>query len=88
MRRRDLPPEPKRLADLAQLPECYQRTLLGRKFMIDDSQLLTALGEDEDESKEKGPEHISRRQIGLVFVTRRILEILCENETWIMGWIF
>ncbi|KAF0707174.1 MULE domain-containing protein [Aphis craccivora] len=72
VRRKNLPPNPKTLFDLGTLPDQYQKTLTGEKFLIYDSL--------DDNSVSEGRV--------VVFSTRRNLELLAKNDCWFLDGIF
>lgn len=83
-RRKDLPPNPRSLSELQELPDLYQKTLQGEKFLIFDSRV--AEDEDEDEDVQRDEETAADRT--LVFGTRQNLEVLCRSSTWFIDGTF
>ncbi|KAJ8671478.1 hypothetical protein QAD02_002737 [Eretmocerus hayati] len=79
-RRRDLPPNPRVLEDLGELPERFWRTLgvASENSLIHDS--IDRDGEDSDKGGEAEANYLRSRVI--VFGTRRNLELLSESLTW------
>ena len=73
-KRRILPPNPKTLGDVAELPAKFKSTLTGDKFLIYDS-------------KVDGGELPNNARV-LVFATRRNLEMLSTSETWFFDGTF
>ena len=73
-RRANLPPNPKSLSDLADVPERFQQTLAREKFLIFD------YNDDNIEDSEN-----SRV---LVFATSRNLEFLARSSTWFLDGTF
>lgn len=71
-RRRELPPNPKSLAELDVLPDNYKKTLLGDNFLIYDSK------EENDDMEGRV----------IVFSTRRNLELLVQSSTWFLDGTF
>lgn len=65
-RRKNLPPNPKTLAELGDIPEAYRRTLTGDNFLLFDSQE----GGDIDDGRV------------LVFATAKNLEVLGQCYKW------
>lgn len=72
-RRQNLPPNPKSLAELSDLPERFQKTLIGEKFLIYDSR------DSEDDDNDSRV---------LVFATRKNLELLSKSEVWFLDGTF
>lgn len=73
-RRRDLPANPTSLEDLGEIPDRYKNSLTGEKFLIFDSLL--------------DPEIENFEGRGLVFATRRNLELLSQSPTWYLDGTF
>lgn len=73
VRRRELPPNPKSLSDLEEIPERYTKTLGGESFLLYDSASDT--------------DHEGEGRI-LVFSTRRNMEILAQSNTWYLDGTF
>lgn len=71
-RRRNLPPNPKSLTELQEIPTQYQMTLTKNRFLLFDS--------NEDENFGDGRV--------IVFATRRNLEVLASCEVWFMDGTF
>ena len=90
-------PNPKSLADLGELPDEYQKTLLDEQFLMYDS--LTDAHDDrdtedeedeglsEDDDEEQPPRTVPPRRV-LVFATRRNIEILCTSTVWFVDGTF
>ena len=76
-RKKNLPPNPRKLDQLEELPELYRTTFTKEKFLIYDSKFD---GGDEDEIGEEGRV--------LVFATRRNLELLSRSPTWFLDGTF
>ncbi|KAE9531217.1 hypothetical protein AGLY_010423 [Aphis glycines] len=64
LKKKNLPPNPKTLSDLGTLPDQYQKTLTGEKFLIYDSLDDDSVSEDRV----------------VVFSTRRNLELLAKSD--------
>lgn len=78
VKRSNLPPNPKSILDLTELPEEYQRTLSGDKFLLYDSahnELALDINLEADKRV-------------LVFGTRRNIEILATSNTWYLDGTF
>lgn len=73
IRKKNLPPNPRALSELGELPDLYKRTLTNENFLIYDS-------------KFKGEDQVSGRV--LVFGTRRNLELLSQSDTWFLDGTF
>lgn len=86
-RRKNLPPNPKKLSDLGELPDQYQRTLQGERFLIWDSGHDDESDEDDYEEEEEQQEQVGANRV-LVFSTRRNLELLCQSSTWFVDGTF
>lgn len=71
-RRRNLPPNPTTLQELGEIPERFENTVTGDRFLIYDSR-------NEDDDVEGNI---------LVFATRRNLEILSQREVWYVDGTF
>ncbi|XP_043462872.1 uncharacterized protein LOC122498936 [Leptopilina heterotoma] len=71
-RRRKLPPNPKSLEDLNELPESYKKTFSNERFLMYDSRDDIAFGEGRV----------------LVFSTRNNLERLADSDTWYVDGTF
>lgn len=83
-RRQNLPPNPKSLNELHMLPDQYQRTLQGQRFLMYDSREEY---EDEDEELHADEQDEEAARV-LVFATRRNIELLCESSTWFLDGTF
>jgi len=70
--RKNLPPNPKTLSDLGTLPDQYQKTFTGEKFLIYDSL--------DDDSVREGRV--------VVFSTRRNLKLLAKSDCWFLDGTF
>lgn len=81
-RRKNLPPNPRRLTDFVSLPRRYRETLLGETFLLHDS------GPPEADSEvESGDEDEDVARV-LVFATRRNIELLCDSTIWFLDGTF
>lgn len=89
-RRRDLPANPTKLSALGELPEVFQKTLLGENFLLYDSGApqVDDESEDEDEPEPTDDEEAPVRKRVLVFGTRRNVELLCQSRTWFIDGTF
>lgn len=86
-RRKDLPPNPRSLSELGELPELYQKTLQGEKFLIFDSRVAEDEDDDEDDEEvERDEDSVAPR--ALVFGTRQNLEVLCRSSAWFVDGTF
>lgn len=84
VRRRNMPANPKSLADIDVIPDLYQKTLVGEQFLLydsevhgqqradDDSDSDDNLGDDDDDDAGQAAAQQPRRV--LVFATRRNIE--------------
>lgn len=86
-RRKNLPPNPRSLGEMGAVPERFQRTLLGERFLIYDSREedldeAESEAEGEDGDTERVPERV------LVFGTSRNVELLCQSRTWYVDGTF
>lgn len=71
-RRRHLPPNPKTLDEIIELPGRYQRTLSNERFLMYDSRVDETFGEGRV----------------LAFATRSNLEKLANSDTWYLDGTF
>lgn len=74
-RRKDLPPEPVRLEDLAEIPERFRKTQLGDKFLLYDSY--------EDDDVDDGDDGRV-----IVFATQRNIQLLQRSPMWFLDGTF
>lgn len=84
-RRKNLPPNPRSLADLGEIPNAFRKSLLGETFLLHDSgppEEDLSDDEDEDERTAEGGRRV------LVFATRRNIEMLCESSIWFLDGTF
>ena len=81
VRRRNLPPNPRTLDELRELPAAYQRTLQGERFLLFDSRADDGGEEDDDET-------VDARDRVIIFATRKNIEILCTSRTWFLDGTF
>ena len=88
-RRKNLPPNPRSLREMATVPGRFKKTLLGERFLIYDSRAEDAqdseddsFSDDDDNEDEDGQGRV------LVFGTSRNIELLCRSRTWYLDGTF
>lgn len=86
-RRKNLPPNPRSLAELGRVPTMYAKTLLGEQFLLYDSLADEEEDEDEDYSDSDSEERDERDRV-LVFATARNIEVLCKSRIWFVDGTF
>lgn len=89
IRRKNSTPNPRSLTDLGELPDAYQKTLLGEQFLMFNS--LTAGHDDsdsDDEEDEMADDEEQPPRRVLVFATRRNIELLCTSTVWFVDGTF
>ncbi|KAK3932645.1 FLYWCH-type zinc finger-containing protein 1 [Frankliniella fusca] len=80
-RQASLPPNPKTLRDLPELPREFTLTLMGDVFLLWDSL------DDDDDDDEEAEERRRRNRI-IIFSTRDCLRKLCTSDTWLLDGTF
>jgi hypothetical protein len=81
-RARDLPPNPKSIEDLGQIPEEYRVTLGNKAFLIYDSY------EEEGGADDDASERRRRENRILVFASKASLKKLAASDTWYLDGTF
>lgn len=86
-RQKDMPANPGSLEEMGAVPQRYQKTLLGEKFLLHDSRTNhdDDDSEDDDVDTEAGYDEETRV---LVFGTVRNIELLCRSDTWFLDGTF
>jgi hypothetical protein len=89
-RSKHAPANPKKLSKLREIPDEYQRTVLGERFLLSDSGPPDEEDEDSDvEEEEAGvQEEEPEAPRTIVFATRKNLELLCESAVWFVDGTF
>ena len=77
VKRKNMPATPNSLADLLEIPQTYQKALVGEQFLLYDSG-----SKEEEEEDEEGPRRV------LVFTTRKNIELLCKCSMWFVDGTF
>ena len=92
IRRKELPAAPRKLEDVGEIPERYQKTLVGEQFLLHDSGPPDCQRDDADDSPEDTdaedePTQPVRPRV-LVFATRKNIELLCDSSVWFIDGTF
>ncbi|KAK3913903.1 FLYWCH-type zinc finger-containing protein 1 [Frankliniella fusca] len=83
-RQASLPPNPKTLRDLPELPREFTLTLMGDVFLLWDS----LDDDDDDDDDDEEAEERRRRNRIIIFSTRDCLRKLCTSDTWLLDGTF
>lgn len=88
-RKKHMPASPRSLDDVLQIPDVYQKTLVGEMFLLHDSRPddEDELSDDDVSDDESATEEPRRRRV-IVFSTRKNIELLCESTIWFLDGTF